>query len=205
MKNEPMIYTRFERTWHWLQALLVTILLVTGFEVHGSLDIFGFENAASIHDAAGWALAVLIAFAVFWHFTTGEWKQYVPEAAGVGTMVRYYLVGIFRGMHHPPGKTRERKLNPLQRIAYLFLKIVLFPLQLATGFLYLYHDDWSSRGLPFGLDDVAAVHTFFAFLFLAFMIVHAYLTTTGTTVFSNLRAMITGREEKETVPEGSTS
>jgi Ni,Fe-hydrogenase I cytochrome b subunit len=31
------IFKRFERFWHWTQALLILTLLVTGFEVHGKL------------------------------------------------------------------------------------------------------------------------------------------------------------------------
>ena len=51
------------------------------------------------------------------------------------------------------------------------------------------------------------------FCWLAFIIVHLYLITTGTTVTSNLKAMITGYEEletgetdnnKKTVPENVT-
>ena len=29
------LYTRYERFWHWLQTALISILLVTGFEVDG--------------------------------------------------------------------------------------------------------------------------------------------------------------------------
>ena len=29
-----MLYTRFERFWHWAMALLILGMLITGFEVH---------------------------------------------------------------------------------------------------------------------------------------------------------------------------
>ncbi len=44
---------------------------------------------------------------------------------------------------------------------------------------------------------IALFHTAGAFLLLAFIIVHLYLITTGATVTSNLKAMITGYEELE--------
>jgi len=47
-----------------------------------------------------------------------------------------------------------------------------------------------------GLKVVALLHTAGAFLLVAFLIVHLYLITTGQTVTSNLKAMITGWEEK---------
>ena len=45
------------------------------------------------------------------------------------------------------------------------------------------------------IDVIAVFHTAGAFLLLAFVIVHLYLITTGTTITSNLKAMITGYEE----------
>jgi glutamate dehydrogenase (NAD(P)+) len=39
------LYTRYERGWHWLQALLIVVLLVTGMEVHGLYTLLGFEWA----------------------------------------------------------------------------------------------------------------------------------------------------------------
>ena len=78
------VYRRFERFWHWTQAALILFLGVTGFEIHGSLSFFGFDQAVRYHSAAAMAFLVLIAFAIFWHFTTGEWRQYVPTARTCG-------------------------------------------------------------------------------------------------------------------------
>jgi len=49
------------------------------------------------------------------------------------------------------------------------------------------------------IDTTALMHTVGAFAFLAFFIIHVYLTTTGHTVFSNIKAMITGSERLEAV------
>ena len=72
------LYTRYERFWHWLQMLLILILLVTGFEVHGTFTLLGFETAVTVHNYVGLGWLIAFAFFVFWLFTTGEWKQYVP-------------------------------------------------------------------------------------------------------------------------------
>ena len=47
------------------------------------------------------------------------------------------------------------------------------------------------------LEIVALIHTLGAFLLITFLIVHLYLITTGHTITSNLKAMITGWEELE--------
>ena len=39
------LYARYERFWHWLQTVLIILLLVTGFEVKGLYSLFGFQTA----------------------------------------------------------------------------------------------------------------------------------------------------------------
>jgi thiosulfate reductase cytochrome b subunit len=46
-----------------------------------------------------------------------------------------------------------------------------------------------------GLEIIGLVHTAGAFLLAAFFIAHFYLITTGQTITSNLRAMLSGFEE----------
>lgn len=196
MSKRALIYKRFERFWHWVQALLIMLLALTGFEVHGTFEIFGFERAVSIHNKLAWSLLVLIAFAIFWHFTTGAWRQYLPTRRNLGAMVQFYLRGIFRGEPHPVKKTELSKLNPLQRLTYLALKLVLIPLQLVSGLLYYFYNDLTAAGwLSGGVGTVALVHTIGTFALLVFLVVHIYLTTTGHTPLSNIKAMITGWEE----------
>ena len=61
------LYKRFERFWHWGQTLLVSTLIFTGFEIHGTTQFMGYQQAVQVHDIAAWAFLVLIVFAVFWH------------------------------------------------------------------------------------------------------------------------------------------
>ena len=75
---QAIIFSRFERLWHWTQATLIVGMMVTGFEVHGQYLLLGFEAAADWHRVFAWALIGLWIFAAFWHITTGEWRQYIP-------------------------------------------------------------------------------------------------------------------------------
>jgi thiosulfate reductase cytochrome b subunit len=199
MAKETYVYKIFERFWHWSQAFLILFLAVTGFEVHGSFNLMGFEAAVQWHNIALWALVVLIVFAIFWHFTTGEWRQYIPTTKFIKAQIDYYITGIFRGAPHPTKKSVYNKFNPLQRLVYLGLKVLAIPVQIATGFLYLYYKYPSGSEIQsmdiVNLKLVAIIHTIGAFALVAFVIAHVYLTTTGHKPFSAIKAMITGWEE----------
>ncbi len=196
MANRIYIFKRFERFWHWSQAALIMFMMLTGFEVHGAYQFFGFEAAVEYHTTAAWMLITLWVFAIFWHFTTGEWKQYIPTMEKVDAMLKYYLTGIFTNAPHPVKQTTVSKHNPLQRLAYLFVKLLINPLIWVTGLLYLFYDQWSAWGLDWlGLGFIALAHTVGAFLMLIFFIAHVYLATAGHTPLAHIKAMITGWEE----------
>ncbi len=192
------LYSGFERFWHWTQALLIIFLALSGFEVHGVYTLFGYEKAVIWHDYAAWAFLVLIVFAIFWHITTGAWRQYIPTTRFIKAQLDYYLFGIFRNVPHPTRKTTLSKLNPLQRLTYFGLKVLVIPVQVISGFLYLYYHQAEQAGLHFSsLSGIALWHTFGAFLLVAFLFFHIYLATTGTPWTSNIKAMITGWEDVE--------
>jgi thiosulfate reductase cytochrome b subunit len=202
------VYKGFERFWHWMQALLILFLAMTGFEIHGSLEFFGFEQAVRYHSVAAITLLVLVAFAIFWHLTTGEWRQYLPTRENLRAQAAYYVVGIFRDAPHPTHKTALSKLNPLQRLVYLALKVLVIPVIVSSGLLYMFYRYPQRYGVDAlnvdGLATIAVLHTAGAFLLVAFLVGHLYLITTGRTPLSNLKAMITGWEELEAEPRAES-
>ncbi|AKO51019.1 cytochrome B561 [Marinobacter psychrophilus] len=188
-----MIFRRFERFWHWSQALLIFSLLLTGFEIHGSYPLLGFTGATQLHTIAAWALIVLWLFAIFWHITTGEWRQYIPTRNGLWAVAHYYLIGTFTGASHPYRKTSKAKHNPLQRLAYLFFKLMISPVVWVSGLLYLFYSQWpEALSNVLSLQAVANVHTIAAFAMMVFIIGHVYMTTLGHTLFSHIKPMVTG-------------
>lgn len=191
------LYKGFERFWHWTQAFLIFFLMLTGFEIHGSYHLIGYENAVRWHDDAGWALLILMVFASFWHVTTGEWKQYIPTVKNLRAQMEYYLTGIFRNAPHPTGKRILSKLNPIQRLVYFALTIIVIPVMVISGFTYLYFN-YPIQGFALdSLEPVAFIHTIGAYILITFVIIHLYLITTGHTITSNLVAMITGWEKMD--------
>ncbi len=186
------LYTRYERLWHWFQALMIICLIVTGLEIHGTYTLLGFQTAVNVHNFVGLSWLILFAFFVFWLFTTGEWKQYIPTTKKLFSVVLFYAWGIFQGKPHPIEKTKGAKHNPLQRLAYLGISAMLLPVQMATGLLYYLYND-ILQILP--LSVLAGIHTLVALFLLNFLVIHLYMTTTGHSLFSHIAGMITGWEE----------
>lgn len=191
--KQVYMYRFYERLWHWTMAGGIILLALTGLEIHhtGSFTFFGLEYAVAIHNTLAAILVINAFLALFYHLTTGEIRQFfgfnryfVKEAV---VQAFYYLNGIFKGDPHPIPKSVERKLNPLQQVIYTGLLNILMPFQVITGLLM-----WGLNKT-----SLAPVHHLGSWLFLSFLAVHIYLTTTGHSVLSNVRAMITGYDEIE--------
>ena len=202
------MYSTYERAWHWLQALAIMILLLTGIEIHvTSLGLMDFALAVRVHNILGFIVLANAIFAAFFHLASGEIRQYLPEPKGffgqAFLQARFYLTGIFSGEPHPFEKSPARKLNPLQQITYLGILNVLLPLQIVTGILMWGVQRWPAvDGWLGGLTFLAPLHALGAWLFAAFLLMHVYLTTTGPTPTANIQAMVVGWESVE-APEGS--
>ncbi|MCJ8501621.1 cytochrome b/b6 domain-containing protein [Desulfatitalea alkaliphila] len=191
------LFTRFERFWHWLQAALILGLMGTGLEIHGTFALLGYARAVRLHNFLGLTWVVLFCFILFWAFTTGEWRQYIPTTRKLLAMARYYALGMFKGEAKPVRTSPGAKHNPLQRLAYLGIVTLLLPVQMVSGLLYYTYNQWTAGGLAAFLDlgIVALVHTAFFFLLLAFLVSHLYLATLGHTLFSMVKTMVTGWAE----------
>ncbi|HUU29032.1 MAG TPA: cytochrome b/b6 domain-containing protein [archaeon] len=202
------LYTLYERIWHWLQATVIIILILTGMSIHfpDKLQIIGFVTAVRIHNTLAFILIANAFLALIYHLATGLFKQFIPERRNFLSMViqqtAYYMGGIFKGDPHPFKRDQEHKLNPLQKITYLGILNILLPLQVASGFLM-----WGAQYWPEITNDfvplviLGKIHTIGAWLFMAFVCGHVYLTTTGPTPLSYIKAMLTGWEEAEENPE----
>lgn len=196
-KKKTMIFSRFERFWHWTQAILIMFMMFTGFGINGAHHLLSYEMASMVHRFAAWALMGLWVFATFWMVTTGEWKQFIPTTRKLLEVVRYYSVDIFKpDAVHPYRKTRKFKHNPLQRLGYLGLMLLILPTIWISGLLYLFYNDWPSFGLGnLQLGQVAFVHVAAAFAMLVFFIAHVYLAFTSKPIFKNIKTMLNGYEE----------
>ncbi len=191
------LYTRFERFWHWTQMALVMLLILTGFEIHGNFTLFGFENSVRLHNSSAWAFMGLAVVSILFMLFSHQYVNFIPTTNKLKEQIQYYTLGIFRKDPHPTKKSLYNKLNPLQRIIYAGLLILIFPVQIITGLLYMYYHYPQNPIDAAGLKTAAVTHTIGAFMVVAFILVHMYMTTTGHSVSSNIKAMITGFEKEE--------
>ena len=210
MKEKVYFYSVYERIWHWLQAVGVMALLLTGFMISfsGRLAIVEFKTAVSLHNTIGIIVTLNAFLALFYNVAGGLLKRYLPNLEDFFTLgfkhASYYLYGIFRGAPHQFDKTPEKRLLPLQKVTYFLILNGLLPLMVITGLL-----KWSMKFTPIyaemlgGLSVLGPIHRFGAWLFLAFIIVHVYMTTTGHTPLSNIISMITGYEYIEAPEHGN--
>lgn len=196
------VYPRFERFWHWGQAALIFFLLFTGFGLRGLHQLISFETAVTLHTFAAFALILLWVLVIFWHFTTGAWRHYIPTTRGLLRVIFFYVWGIFKGEHHPYRKAYWRKHNPLQALSYLALKLMLFPAIWISGIAYLTYNFWADTSTAAGvLTIVASIHVLSAFAIAAFIVIHLYILTTGHSVVEHLKPIITGFDRVDLTPE----
>ncbi len=194
-----------ERIWHWIHALAVVMLAITGVQLHwpGSIHWFGsLKTAMSIHEFFGATLVLDFLLWLFYNLFSGRIKHYIPTmfdlTKGAVIQAKFYGLGIFQGKPHPFAPTEDNKFNPLQKTSYFGLMAFLVPLLLASGILYMFPVRFAGIIKAIGgMTVLGLAHTAIAFIVVAFVTVHLYLTTTGHTLFEEIMTMITGWKETE--------
>lgn len=196
------------RIWHWLNALGILTLCVTGAEIRFPeyASVLGdYKAAIRLHNTAGIVVAISYALWFVYYAVVARTllQLYVPRLEELRTGVirqgLYYFFHFFRGTHENPfHATPENKFNPLQKTAYLAIMFVCTPLVIVTGVLLMNVAplrDWlvGWGGVKF----LAAAHWLLACSFCAFVFIHAYLATLGHTPFAHFKPMWTGWEEIE--------
>ncbi|MDV7143722.1 cytochrome b/b6 domain-containing protein [Tropicimonas sp. TH_r6] len=201
IQRTVQIFPPFERFYHWAQVVLVILMTYTGFRLYGIHEWMAYDQAVLWHTYSALLLMLLWVFAIFWHLTTGTWRHYVPTTDGLIHVMRFYSFGIFKGEDHPYRKVYWRKHNPLQSMAYLALKVLVFPLIWITGIAYLTYRLWEpAAGSGFWIEIVGNLHVLAAFGILSFIVMHLYLMTTGHSIWHHVKPMFTGYDEVELTP-----
>jgi len=199
------MYDTYERLWHWLQAGAILMLIFTGLIIHKPhfFGMFSFAYVVQVHNVLGFILLINAALALFYTVASGTIKRFLPEPKGffgrAMAQTMYYTSGIFKGAPHPLEKTKAHRLNPLQQITYLMILNVLLPAQVVTGVLIWGMQEWPQLAENLGgLPVLAPLHTFLAWAFAAFIVMHVYLTTAaGKTAGAGIKSMISGWEDVE--------
>jgi len=198
------LYDAYDRIWHWLQAGTILLLIFTGLIIHKPhiFGMFSFAYVVQVHNVLGFILLINAALALFYTVASGTIRRFFPNPDGFFArafeQTMFYTRGIFAGAPHPLQKTPHNRLNVLQQLTYLAILNVLLPAQVITGLLI-----WGIQYSPAlsgaigGLTILGPLHTFLAWAFAAFIVMHVYLTTTGETPLAGIKSMVTGWEEVE--------
>ena len=194
------LYPLWLRIWHWTNATLFLILIITGISMHYSSlkhPFIPFRTARMIHNVSGLLLMFMYLDFLIGNLFTWNGKHYIPNFKGLFNRIyrqtRFYLFGIFRGESHPYEATENLKFNPLQQITYITIMFIFMPLIVISG-LFLLFPEFAPQQL-FGMDGLwpmAIIHAVVAYFLTLFTIGHIYLGTTGHTITSNFKGMIEG-------------
>jgi len=194
------LYPVWVRLWHWTNVLLFIILIMSGISLHfaGSNHLFfTFETAMLIHNAAGILLTIAwLAFFIGNLFSHNSTHYRVKLTGLFDRLIKqshYYAIGIFKGEPHPFHVSADMKFNPLQQVSYIAVMYGLMPILIISGLLFLFPTYLPDKLMDIGsIWVVAMIHLIVSYLLILFMLVHIYIITTGETVFSKLKSMITG-------------
>ncbi|MBG6016123.1 thiosulfate reductase cytochrome B subunit [Proteus mirabilis] len=195
------LYSKAIRFWHWGNALLFILLLISGLLGHFSIG--NVPSMVLLHKICGFILiAFWIGFVVI-NLTTNNGVHYKVKLQGlIGRCIkqaRFYLYGIMKGEPHPFAATPTDKFNPLQQLAYLGVMFGLVPLLLITGVLCLYPEV-----LGYGY-WMLKVHFILGIVALMFICAHFYLCTLGDTFTQTFRSMIDGHHRHQKHGESTTT
>jgi len=215
--KKVFLHTLTIRIWHWINALIVIALMITGIqlrvpgveEVAHKMAVWIPEYSAAIliHKYIGYAMVLSFLFWVIYIIASGSFRTHYllrpSDLPTLGKQAFYYLFGVFQGSENPFTPTAEGKFNPLQKIAYGSVMLVITPLIVITGILFsdifFFRNviDWMG-----GVRLIDALHVVASYLFALNLIVHLYMCTMGHHIFDHIKAMIVGFEE---MPEESPS
>jgi len=209
MSEKKMIYLQPTpvRIWHWLNALGIVTLCVTGAQIRFPeyVNIFGsYKAAIELHNTAGIVVAISFLLWIVYYlvFAGSLVKLYVPTMgdiqSGIFRQALFYFFNYFRGKPNPHHTTPDNKFNPMQKAAYLVIMMVLVPLVIVTGILLLNIEPLRNTLLMIGgLKILVGIHFLLACSLCAFLFTHVYLATLGHTPFAHFIPMWTGWEEEE--------
>jgi thiosulfate reductase cytochrome b subunit len=195
------------RIWHWLNALGIVTLCVTGIQIRFPeyANIFGtYKAAIRLHDIAGITVSISFCLWVFYYLVVARniVKTYVPNIedikAGLFQQAFFYFFTYFLGKKNPHTATPDNKFNSIQKVTYFMTMFLLVPLVIVSGLLLM--NVAPLRGwiiMIGGIKFLVDAHYLIACSFFAFLCVHIYMATLGHTPFAHFRQMWTGWEKIE--------
>ena len=151
---------------------------------------YSLADARRWHFFFGWLFTVNGLLYVFYNLAVGHLRKFfftVSDAKTVPAMIAYYL-------HLRRSSPQEGEYNPLQKMAYTSVFVILTPLILLSGMAMSPQLNVAFHWLPAmfgGRQSARAVHFILTFGFLLFVFGHVFMVLTQG-FFNNMRSMTTG-------------
>jgi thiosulfate reductase cytochrome b subunit len=191
------------RIWHWVNALTVLLLVMTGlqFRVPGIAAFGPHYPSFAVHKWAGLVMTALWVFWFVYGLASGHLRRHYAirkkDLGGIFGQMKFYLVSIFRGLKNPFRPSPDEKFNPLQKLAYGSVMGILAPMMIITGLLFVNAFFMRNQLLSWNaIQLIDAFHVTGLYLFASFLVIHVYMATLGPTAFTHIKAMIVGYEEE---------
>jgi len=192
----PPIQPLWLRVTHWLNALAVVIMVMSGWRIYNASPLFDFHFADSI-TLGGW-----LAGALQWHFAA-MWLLVVNGVVylllnlGSGRLLRRFIplspraviADLLNALRGRLSHADPRRYNAVQRVAYLFVMIDSILLVISGLVLWKSVQFPLLRELLGGYEAARRVHFFAMAALVAFVAVHL---TMVAVVPRTLRAMVRG-------------
>ncbi|MEM1020467.1 MAG: Ni/Fe-hydrogenase, b-type cytochrome subunit [Pseudomonadota bacterium] len=189
------VYEAPVRLWHWVNALCIVLLCVTGYFIGSpppsmpgeASDNFLFGNIRMVHFIAGQVLVIAFLARIYWAFVGNHHARQIfllPVWSGKWWKEVWHEIRWYAFFEKTPKKYVGH--NPLAQLAMFTLLVIPLVLQILTGFaLYAEGqgvDTWwfTAFGWVFAVfgDNSFAVHTYHHLIMWAivvFTLVHVYV------------------------------
>lgn len=194
------IHPRWMRITHWLNALAVVIMVMSGWRIYNASPIFPFSIPAVV-TLGGW-----LGGALLWHFAA-MWLLvcnglvYLALNIASGRLARKFFPLTPRGVLHDLQAALKGKLshadlrhyNNVQKLAYLFVVLDLIVIVLSGLVLWKSVQFPMLRELLGGYEFARRIHFCAMALLVAFFVVHLVMVAL---VPRTLLTMVRGRAAK---------
>jgi thiosulfate reductase cytochrome b subunit len=185
------------RLTHWLNALAVVVLVMSGWRIYNAAPLFDFRFPAGLtvggwlggalqwHFAAMWLLAANgLAYLAFNVFSGRAWRKFFPLSP------RAVLADAVAALRGRLSHADAHSYNAVQRAAYLFVSLDTLALVLSGLVLWKSVQFPLLRDLLGGYEGARLVHFFAMSGLVAFVVVHLAMVAL---VPRSLLAMLRGR------------
>ncbi len=191
MKKMLIRHTAINRFCHWVNAIAIFLLILTGFYINSPQQFHIFSNMDTprmLHFAMAYLLIFGFILRIVFGFFYKEGKDLIfrpiRDTLWMPSLAKYYL---FLSDEHPD----YGKYNPGQRAMYTTM-ILLVVIQIITGFILMFPNSWVGlAGFFGGYIVVRIVHLVVTWIFLLFIMVHVYLDLADG--ITGLKSIFTGK------------